>query len=270
MTERATPDYDAGAYYADDAVSLHHGDGFLGVAGMPDRDVDVVITDPPYDARTHSMARSNSTRNSVSGKGSRVLSGGSSARFEPLTHDQQRALFAELGRVTRSWVIATVATDTAFRFEVEGPPPGLRLMRVGAWIKTNPMPMIRADRPAMGWETIVFLHRDDVKPSWHGGGRAANYVGPTVQGSGHPTAKPLPMVAQWVRMFTAPGELILDPFAGSGTTLRAAKDEGRRAIGWEIDAGHCETAARRLSQDTLFGELGLTTVFPPGSDGGVS
>jgi site-specific DNA-methyltransferase (adenine-specific) len=240
-------------YYEDAAVTLWHGDCREILPTLADRSVDCVITDPPYDARTHSMARSNSTKNSVSGRGSRVLSGGSTVRFEGWDHPAQLAFFAEAGRITRRWVVSNVATDTAFRFEVESPPTGLRVMRIGAWVKTNPMPMISADRPAMGWEPIVYMHRSDLKPTWNGGGKAANFHLPTSQGSGHPTQKPLGMVASWVRLFTDPGDLILDPCAGTGTTLRAAKDEGRRAIGYEDDERWCEAIAKRLSQDTLFG-----------------
>lgn len=238
-------------YYQDDTVTLYHGDALAVLADMGDQSIDAVITDPPFDARTHSMARSNRTDM----VGQRALSGSSSVRFESIDHDGQLALFAELGRVSRSWVVSNAATDTAFRFQVEQPPPGLRLLLVGAWVKTNPMPIISADRPAMGWEPIVYLHRDDVKPTWNGGGRAGNYVMPTSQGSGHPTQKPLDMVRDFVQRFTDPGDLILDPFAGTGTTLRAAVDEGRRAIGVEADERWCESIATRLSQTVLdFGD----------------
>ena len=240
-------------YYSDDLVTLYHGKSDVALTGMADQSVDCVITDPPFDARTHNMARSNRSGYGTIGGGNRVLSGGSDVRFDAWDHPAQLALFAELGRITRRWVISNVATDTAFRFEVEEPPAGLKVLRVGAWIKTNPMPIISADRPAMGWEPFVCLHRVDVKPTWNGGGKAINYVGPTAQGTGHPTSKPLPLIASWVREFTNPGDLILDPFAGSGTTLRAAKDEGRRCIAWEEREDFCEIAARRLSQDTLFG-----------------
>ena len=242
-------------YYQDESVTLYHGDCIEVMADMPDRSVDAVITDPPFDSRTHSMARSNRAGYGTSARGNRTLSGGKAA-FLHIDHSDQLALFAEMGRVTRSWVVSNIASDTVFRFEVEGPPVGLKVLRVGAWVKTNPMPIISADRPAMGWEPIAYLHRDDVKPTWNGGGRAGNYVLPTSQGSGHPTQKPLDMVRDFVQRFTNRGDTILDPFAGTGTTLRAAVDEGRRAIGVEQDEKWCEHIAQRLSQTVLdFGDV---------------
>jgi site-specific DNA-methyltransferase (adenine-specific) len=70
---------------------------------------------------------------------------------------------------------------------------------------------------------------------------------------GHPCARPLDGNKHVVAAACAPGRTVLDPFMGSGTTLRAAKDLGRRAIGIEIEERYCEIAAKRMAQETLFG-----------------
>ena len=68
----------------------------------------------------------------------------------------------------------------------------------------------------------------------------------------HPTQKPLP-VMRWCLSYLPDANTVLDPFMGSGTTLVAAKREGRRAIGIEIEERYCEIAANRLRQGVLFG-----------------
>jgi DNA modification methylase len=70
----------------------------------------------------------------------------------------------------------------------------------------------------------------------------------------HPTEKPIDLVHKILDNMH--GDLVVDPFCGSGTTLRAAKDLGRRAIGIEIEERYCEIAAKRLAQETLFGTKG--------------
>lgn len=70
---------------------------------------------------------------------------------------------------------------------------------------------------------------------------------------GHPCAKPVRWLSWLVGLVSLDGDVILDPFMGSGTTLRAAKDLGRRAIGIEIEERYCEIAAKRMAQETLFG-----------------
>lgn len=67
----------------------------------------------------------------------------------------------------------------------------------------------------------------------------------------HPNEKPLPVMHRLVDGMSLPDQVVLDPFAGSGTTLRAAKDLGRRAVGVEIEERWCEVAVRRLAQEVL-------------------
>jgi site-specific DNA-methyltransferase (adenine-specific) len=103
----------------------------------------------------------------------------------------------------------------------------------------------------MGYESIVTCWAGKERSSWNGGGRHGVYEYPPVVANGHPTEKPEPLMAELVTLFTDPGETILDPFMGSGTTLVAAKRLGRKAIGIEIEEKYCEIAAKRLAQRAL-------------------
>ena len=227
-------------YYQDEWVTLYHGDCREVLKRLPDESVAAVLTDPPYTERTHSKART-PERDGVTS-------------FSAITDADLRAILTEAGRVTSGWIVATLDYRHAVEFDQE-PPHGLKVQRLGVWVKTNPTPQLSGDRPAQGWESIAYMHRADRRSKWNGGGAHGNFVLPIPPPEGHPTAKPLPVLAQWVRWFTNPGDTILDPFAGSGTTLRAAKDEGRRAVGVELDERYCEVIAKRLGQDTLFGSI---------------
>ena len=68
----------------------------------------------------------------------------------------------------------------------------------------------------------------------------------------HPTQKPVRLMSWVIARATSDGDLVIDPYCGSGPTLRAAKDLGRKAIGIEIEERYCEIAAKRLAQEVLF------------------
>jgi DNA modification methylase len=93
-----------------------------------------------------------------------------------------------------------------------------------------------------------------------GQGARANSCGQTYPNDanthGHPCAKPIRMIEWLVSRASLPGEIVLDPFMGSGTTLVAAKRLGNKAIGIELEERYCEIAAKRLAQGALdlFGE----------------
>ena len=223
-------------YYQDEFVTLYHGDCREVLASLADESVAAVITDPPYTERTHKKART-PEREGVTA-------------FAAITDADLDDILAECGRVSSGWVVATLDYRHAVGYDV-APPPGLKVQRLGVWVKTNPTPQLSGDRPAQGWESIAYMHRADRRSVWSGGGTHGNHVSPIPPPEGHPTAKPLPLVAKWVRWFTKPGDIILDPFAGSGTTLRAAVDEGRRAVGVELEERYCEAIAKRLAQGVL-------------------
>lgn len=224
-------------YYQDERVTLYHADCREVMSGMGDGSVAAVLTDPPYTDRTHANAKTNKGR----GHGTKAI------HFDAFTDEDLRASLAECGRVSNGWVVATLDYRHAVEFDVS-PPDGLKCQRLGVWVKPNPTPQITGDRPAQGWEAIAYLHRAKGRSKWNGGGVHGNYIANVVQGEGHPTAKPLPMLQDMVRKSTNPGDTVFDPFAGSGTTLRAALDEGRKAIGVELEERYCELIANRLSQ----------------------
>ena len=84
---------------------------------------------------------------------------------------------------------------------------------------------------------------------WDGGMRAGKAQNRTFC---HPSQKPLEVMAWCVEKLPTDAAAVLDPFMGSGTTLVAAKEAGRRAIGIEIEERYCEVAAKRLAQEVLF------------------
>ena len=98
------------------------------------------------------------------------------------------------------------------------------------------------------WFPCLVYAPDDVKFWTHQSDVGRIVVGRDTKPE-HPSPKPYEAM-RWL-VSRLPGDVILDPFMGSGTTLRAAKDLGRKAIGIEIEERYCEIAVKRLQQAVL-------------------
>jgi site-specific DNA-methyltransferase (adenine-specific) len=216
------------------SFTLHLGDcldPLTGLASLADKSVDHVICDPPYSERTHAGARTSIDAKLID--------------FSSIDAKGLDLALAACGRVVRRWCIATLDWRHIGGLEAS-PPGGLRFVRFGVWIKPNGAPQFTGDRPATGWEAVAFLHAEDVgKMRWNGGGDRAVFTRNKENGA-HPTQKPLLLLEDFVRLFTDPGETILDPFAGSGTTGVAAIRLGRNFIGFERDPKYHAIAMKRL------------------------
>jgi site-specific DNA-methyltransferase (adenine-specific) len=92
--------------------------------------------------------------------------------------------------------------------------------------------VVGGDVPRRGQDAFAFTVGQESKPE-------------------HPSPKPEPFMRYLVERLSEEGQTILDPFMGSGTTLRAAKDLGRKAIGIEIEERYCEIAAKRMAQEVF-------------------
>lgn len=193
------------------------------------RGIDVVITDPPYGAVTHAGARS------ARSPGASVID------FAPIAGTELVDLSRTLCDLAARWVVMTCDWRHAALLADSDAP----LVRLGVWVKLNAAPQFSGDRPGTGWESVAILHRKGRK-RWNGGGHHAVWTCP-VQRGGHPTQKPERLIAEWVRLFSDPGETILDPFMGSGTTGVAAVKAGRRFTGIELDPRYFDMACRRIS-----------------------
>lgn len=229
--------------YNKGGITLYQGD-YREIFEMPRGRfvVDHVITDPPYNTKTHDGARAGNRRTEK--ESNRPLA----IEFAPVDASELRvmlSLFAGQGRVRR-WFVATMAYQHIVSLEAK-PPDGWQFMRFGVWVKPDAAPQFSGDRPGMGWEGVAILHREG-KARWNNGGYPGVWRYNIDKTGTHPTGKPQAMLEEMVRQFTDPGETILDPFAGSGTTLLAAKAMGRKAIGIEIDPHWCDVTIARLEE----------------------
>lgn len=215
---------------------------------LPEKSIDLVITDPPYSESVH-RGLGRERRNDASKARDALI-------FAPFTTEDVRATARELVRLAKAWIIVFTDDRLGATWGQAFDEAGGRWVRTGHWVKSNPMPQMTGDRPGCGSEVILIAHAVGKKMSWNGGGRAAIWRGPSKE-SGikrqHPNQKPVWLLRELVQLFSQPGELIVDPFAGSGSTGVAALAEGRSFVGVERDPKYVDIAKARLEAEIARG-----------------
>lgn len=200
-------------YYQDDSVTIYHADA---LELLPDLQADVCITDPPYNV------------------GMAYPSGDQRDDFPEWTKQW-------FDLAPRPLIFTPGLKNLAIYYNIAKP------TWLCSWHKLNQMSQSALSGWSV-WEPVLVygLRRKPVgHDAWTSPMGTQNDVGD------HPCPKPLFAWRKLVNDFSLADDLILDPFAGTGTTLRAAKDLGRKAIGIEIEERYCEIAAQRCAQEVL-------------------
>lgn len=233
-------------------------DSFAWLRACADQQVDVVITDPPYSKHVHANMTSGTAvkRQIESG-----TSGGGIPKVElPFAALSSYAFAADLVRIARRWALAFCDVEAfgAYRAVVGDK----QWARAGIWHKPNSMGQLSKDRPAAAYEGLAIMHRAGRKV-WNGRGSYAYWAadsdefpsdeahfvcsGTRGKKDRHPNEKPLRLCLELVAKFSNRGELVLDPFAGSGSIGEACMLLGRQYIGFDQDQGWVEHARARLA-----------------------
>lgn len=230
-------------YYQDDYGVLYHGDCLEIMKDIPDKSVDLVLTDPPYginfksSRQTHQKYIENDRMEDWLIILPKFLS-----EFKRVVADVGCCCCCCGGGKTPVTAIFTMEAINHFN-----------LIQTLVWRKF--MGLGWNYRPS--YENIVVLSKSKDNYSFYDESKKCSNVieginqDIPVEGE-HPTQKPEALMRKLIEIHSKKGDIVFDPFAGSGTTLRAAKDLGRKYIGIEISEKYCEIIAKRMGQEVLF------------------
>lgn len=223
-------------FYSDDTVTLYHGDCRDILPRLPASSVDLIVTDPPYGISYKSNR----------GHDHDAIAGDDGTLDVP---ECLTLACRVLARGRHAYVFGAIdLSRTPLAAQVEL-----------VWDKEI-VGMGNLEQPwGTSHEPITFAVYEPSKANREKGyGKLTARIrkGSVVRCSRttgaattrHPTEKPVGVLRQLIESSSVLGECVLDPFAGSGSTLEAAVREGRRAIGIEVDERYCETIASRLKQ----------------------
>jgi modification methylase len=243
------------------------GDCIAVMQRLPEQSVDLVFADPPYNLQLSSeLLRPNNSK--VEGVDDDWDKFGSFATYDQFTRDWLQACRRVLKPEGSLWVIGSY--HNIFRVGTTLQDLGFWILNDVIWRKTNPMPNFRGRRFTNAHETLIWasmgpkarytfnyeamkalndelqMRSDWLFPTCSGPERLKQASGRKM----HPTQKPEALLHRIILAASHPGDIVLDPFLGSGTTAAVAKRLGRAFIGIEREAAYAEAAAARLAAAT--------------------
>jgi site-specific DNA-methyltransferase (adenine-specific) len=232
-------------YYDDGkGIVIYHGDcrEILPTLSRPDH----IITDPPFSERTH--AGHDASAQGHLGQGN---DGAERKRlgYAPWT-PADVAWYVRLAcAATDGWIVTMTDHTLAPAFDAQLGAAGRYVFAPLPFFAPGSTVRLSGDGPC-SWTTWIIVARTAALSRW------GTLPGGYVAGRGwndreRMGGKPLPLMQSLVGHYTRSAELVVDPFMGAGTTLVAAKNLSRRAIGIEIEERYCEIAARRLAQEVF-------------------
>ena len=245
-------------------VRILHGDCIEALRGLPSASVDLVFADPPYNLQLGGdLLRPNNTRvDGVNHAWDRFDDFAAYDRFTREWLSECRRLLKPNGA---AWVIGSY--HNIFRLGAALQDLGFWLLNDIVWLKTNPMPNFKGTRFTNAHETLIWAARDrNSRPTFNYDSLKAfnddlqmrsDWLIPICSGperlrddggrKAHPTQKPEALLKRVLLATTKPGDLVLDPFLGTGTTGAVAKTLGRSFIGIERDADYVAAARARIA-----------------------
>ena len=247
-------------YYQDERITLHHGDCLEVMATMPDESVDIVVTSPPYNMGLVPGGNGRGMyRPGASAKAGRFRDGygqHDDAMEQNAYDDWQRAVLAECWRVSRLAVFYNhrPRVEHGILRDPLGNDFGIPLRQRIIWNRGTGIDVNLRSFCTRG-EYIYFFAKPDMRLVSHSASGMGDVwdLGIEYAVKDHPAPFPLSLPT---RCITATGaQSVLDPFVGSGTTLRAAADLGIRGVGIELEAKFCDMAVARLAQGALTFEV---------------
>lgn len=225
-------------YYEDEYVTLYHSDCRDVAPSLDHESVDLLLTDPPYGMAFNSgWAASKSVKSDGERQGARVVRTGLNALEHSFDSDMHALIFCHW----KSWPDFHDHLCHLFAFR-----------NALIWAKGGGGMGDLRHEYAKDFEVVLFGARGRGR-ELRGKRTGCVLSHPRVPAAQRhvPFEKPVSLAVELVERHTNPGHLVLDPFAGSGPALVAAKSLGRKAIGIELSEEYCEIAARRLSQGVL-------------------